>query len=349
MSFHMLKRKKHIAFHPFISKTDSYINIIHQMIRNHCPTVDYLDCKADIYEISDIGIIYVNWIEDIMGNSDRLYLQKAAAHGVRIFWVFHNKLPHDRRLHNEEKRDDMRFLSRIADIIIIHSKDSIATLKAYNPGLKSEKVHYVPHPDFIGRYHDYCPDIRNRLGVKEEEILFALYGNLRPYKNIELLIKAMTELTDQNCRLLVAGQAQDTAYTQTLYRLTRENKKVTVLNRYIPDLQMGAFLKAADALVLPYDTTSGMNSGAMIMAFSYGRTVVVSDIDMSRDFPEALIYRYEYPDQEEHLTALIGQLSCACKVGRKVNHEKGQALNHLVKKTCSTEIVEASLRQLLRI
>lgn len=345
----MPKRKKYIAFHPYSGKTDSYIDIMHRMISNHCQTVDYLDCKADIYEKSDISVIYLNWIEDIMDDSDRLFLQKAAARGVRIVWVFHNKLPHDARLQNDGKLADMRFLTQLADRIVIHSQESIAVLQAYDPGLKREKVHYLPHPDFIGRYYEYCTGIRSRLGVGEDEMLFALYGNLKPYKNIELLIEAMEKLTDLNCHLLAAGQAQDAGYAQELQRLTRKMENVTVLNGYISNLQMGSFLKAADVLVLPYDTTSGMNSGAMIMAFSYERTVVVSDIAMAHDFPEGLLYRYGYTSQEEHRSELIRQITCACDSGREINHEKGKELYRIVRKTCSVEIVETGLRKLLKI
>jgi glycosyltransferase involved in cell wall biosynthesis len=56
---------------------------------------------------------------------------------------------------------------------------------------------------------------------------------------------------------------------------------VTILDRFITDAERDALLAEADAVILPY--RRGYQSGVMIMAMSYGKVVIASDLASHRE------------------------------------------------------------------
>ena len=71
---------------------------------------------------------------------------------------------------------------------------------------------------------------------------------------------------------------------------------------------MESYMNIADVLVLPYNVESGMNSGVMLMAFSYKTTVIVSDIAMADEYDDNLIYKYSYDDKASHIENLAKKM-----------------------------------------
>jgi glycosyltransferase involved in cell wall biosynthesis len=51
---------------------------------------------------------------------------------------------------------------------------------------------------------------------------------------------------------------------------------VTIDNRYIPDEELGAYLQAADVVVLPYRTAT--QSAVVQLAFGHGRPVITTNV-----------------------------------------------------------------------
>ncbi len=62
------------------------------------------------------------------------------------------------------------------------------------------------------------------------------------------------------------------------------DKNIILDFRYLSDMELNELLVITDVVVIPYVNESSMNSGVMIQAFSCGKTVIVSDFAMARDY-----------------------------------------------------------------
>lgn len=325
----MGRRERNIvAFFPYSFCQTSYIYTMQGFLETKYKVIDYLNLFSGLYDLWEVKSIYLNWPERTMNDKDIRLMKRAKFYGVKIIWVYHNKIPHDTDETDRIVRNT-RFLIKISDVIIIHSHQSIEILKQYEPKFKFEKVQFLPHPDFVGDYFDYMQPAET--SQHKDKFLFAFYSQIRPYKNIEILINAFDRLDKSyECELVIVGQASSKEYFDSLKAIAKDNDKITLCAKYINSLEMAAYLKRADILVLPYSYKSVMNSGTMIMSFSYKRTVIVPDICMANDYNDSLIYRYTYKDEENHICELHKKMELAYQDGKEKCLEKGEKLYNIV-------------------
>ena len=91
-----------------------------------------------------------------------------------------------------------------------------------------------------------------------------------------------------------------------------------------------------------------MNSGAMLMAFSYAKTVIIPNICMAEDFPDELIYKYNYDSEESHVEQLYQKMKEAYLTGKHKNIQKGKELQAIVEVSYSKDAVKQKLLSLLK-
>lgn len=338
--------RKVVVFCSCTLKGISYIHNVQRMIESKYEVVDYKELKKGNVDLLTVRTIYLNWLENTFDEEDAKVLQKAKRYHVKIVWIFHNKVSHDVEL-RKNSIESIKFLSQISDKIILHSKSSIDVLQEYNPKISLKRVVYIEHPEFIGQYGK-LKSKNTEFGKKEGEFVFGMYGAIRRYKNIEVLIKAFSRLNEEyKCKLLIAGACRDKQYLNELLESKEKDERIVIQASYIEDLEMQTYLDYADVLVLPYSYISSMNSGAMIMAFSYKKTVIVPDICMAEDFPDNLIYKYHYENEQEHIEMLCSQLKKAYENGREKNAMKGNELFDIVEKDYNRECVKEKILRLV--
>jgi glycosyltransferase involved in cell wall biosynthesis len=108
------------------------------------------------------------------------------------------------------------------------------------------------------------------------------FGNIAPYKGLECLVSAFTELLkkDRSYRLIIAGRPKGPeGYWKQIYeRIARSGIRDRIIQRieYIPDEQTELFFKAADVLILPY--TRVFQSGVLFLGYSFGLPAIAADI-----------------------------------------------------------------------
>lgn len=331
-----------IAFYPYKFNQLNYICMMQQFIAEKYDVVAYEELKQRLYDMSSIRTIYLNWIENNMTETDRKVLKKARLYGKKVVWVFHNKIQHDCE-DREQLISNIQYLIKYSTHIIIHCKKSIDYLREYSPNINLGKLYFIPHVNFIGDYGNYN-NITKKLSINSDEFVFGMFGLIRPYKNIELCIEAFKRLDNSfKCKLIIAGKPLNREYVEKLEKLASTDKRICLEPQYCSDIEMASYLHASDVVVLPYDVRSGLNSGVMIMAFSYGTTVIVSDIGMAQEYEETLIYRYAYLDEEDHIRQLKNQMEKAYLAGKEKNNEMGTKLFDIVNENNSKEKVREQL------
>lgn len=331
-----------VAFYPYSYNSNAYHGMIQKMLSKRYCVVDYQDVKREIIPLENLDVIYLNWIEDVMDESDRKLFLKAKEYGIRIIWVFHNRVSHDAS--REKKcRDNICFILKHAYRIVILSHESVKYLLEYDSNLEKKKIHYLPHPNYLTAYGE-LPDAEVKSRVPKDKFVYGCIGTLRSDKNLELIIEAFIRMPDnEKSILLIVGEPSSEDYYKTLQECSKDNTNIYFVPSRIPDYMLNFYVQFMDVLVLPYDLKTCMNSGVMLLAFTNKRTVICSDISMSYEFNENMLYRYSYDKKEQHLEQLLLQMETAYREGKERVKEKGALLYREAEENNSREKVENML------
>jgi glycosyltransferase involved in cell wall biosynthesis len=125
-------------------------------------------------------------------------------------------------------------------------------------------------------------EAKRQLAVSEGDRTLLFFGNIAPYKGLEYLISAFTELLkkDRSYRLIIVGKPKRSeGYWKQIQRVVaRSGIRDRVIERieYIPDEETELFFKAADVLILPYVRV--FQSGVLFLGYSFGLPVIASDV-----------------------------------------------------------------------
>lgn len=112
------------------------------------------------------------------------------------------------------------------------NSDSISYLTRYVSKKKAEKAAFViPHPNYIGAYSPSAVQI----GADTDKFRLLFLGQLREYKNIELLIEAVTACGDLNVDLTIAGNIKSEEYKSGLISMVQERPGITLHPEFIGD------------------------------------------------------------------------------------------------------------------
>lgn len=335
-----------IAFYPYSYATNIYHGMIQEMISERYSVVDYNDLKNGIIQPEEIDAIYLNWIEDVMDDYDKELIVRSLSVGVMVFWTFHNRVSHNLEK-EKECRENILFLIKNSTKIIVISNESVRYLYEYTQDLEESKVHYLPHPEYVGNYGGF-EDKELKIKMSEAECVFGCIGSIRPDKNIDLLIKAFNLFSfTQNCVLLIIGESVSEEYLGYLMKLKGENEHIVLISTWIPDYMMNFYIQLTDVILLPYNLNTSMNSGIMLLAFTNKRTVITSNISMAEEFDSELLYKYSYFNETEHIKELVAQMEKVYAEGRKVVRKKGTLLYKDIINHNSKDIVKNRLYQIL--
>lgn len=129
---------------------------------------------------------------------------------------------------------------------------------------------------------------RQKLGIKDNEIVIMSFGFLTWYKGSDLLIESFSCLTkkfpEKKLRLILAGGESITQnkkshyqkYVNKLYEVAAKNPEITITG-FVPESKLKLFFGAADLVVLPYRTF--MSSSAVLsLTLSFKKPFIVSNV-----------------------------------------------------------------------
>ena len=211
-------------------------------------------------------------------------LAKARQHGIATVLTLHNPAPHEKQ--GFLGRIQRRCLERV-DRIILHDECGLAAI----PRSCQQKVRVIPHGTEGLNLTEQ--DLQS---VNQQEPYLLYFGNIRPYKGIELLLSAWNECADQlpKIRLVIAGQLwQGTSvlsrlsarllgtaeHSSRILQLANDPqlKRVEFRLKFIDDQQLDELIRGARYTIFPYLKFSG-HSGAVARSAANGTPVLVSDV-----------------------------------------------------------------------
>jgi glycosyltransferase involved in cell wall biosynthesis len=151
-------------------------------------------------------------------------------------------------------------------MMIVHSGQELAELQAIN-GRAAVQLHLLP----VFSYAGLAPSCTSRT----LNLLF--FGFVRPYKGLDLLLRAVAMLHDLDIHLKIVGEFWDgkDEYLSLMNELDIAGK-VEVVDRYVTDVEMARFFAWADLDVLPYRESK--TSGVIATSYGFGKPVLATDV-----------------------------------------------------------------------
>jgi len=251
---------------------------------------------------------WLHWFENKAGKKTAYrFLDKCEKKGIKIIWNVHNKIPHKTENQNSAK-SFMKHLAEISNKIVIHSTPTTEVIEELCESNESilKKIVYVPHPNYIGVYGFQ----KTNYNLDNNRLKLCFFGAVKKYKNVELLISAVTELGFDDVELSIYGRCRPREYAKSLRLLAEKNSNIKMHFRFVRDNDVPEILAACHLLVLPYNLDSSLNSGATILAFSYGRTVLSPLTGTLEDIKDkSLFFAYSYNNPDEHKEELKKQIA----------------------------------------
>lgn len=182
----------------------------------------------------------------------------------------------------------LRIQYRLADHIFVHTeKMKVELMNDF--GVLSSRISVIPFGinNAVPNTSLSTREARQRLGIREGEKTILFFGNITPYKGLEILVTAFQRASaqHQDYRLIIAGRPFNCeSYWGPIRDAIRNdvhNGRILLRTHYIPDDETEAYFKAADVVVLPYRHV--YQSGVLFLGYSFGLPVLAADVGSLKD------------------------------------------------------------------
>ena len=197
--------------------------------------------------------------------------------GRAVFYTVHNIRPHayppgvPRRMWDALNRQ----ACLACDRLFVHTARLREELAAFL-GCPHPPIDVVTHGVWAAPPLVPVPPVAERMAWKR--LLF--FGTIRRNKGLELLFEAAESLRDFH--ITIAGEAREAAYFHRevrprVARLRAGGVSVELIDRFVPQDEVGPLLARHSAMVLPYTAEFSAQSGVAFLALAHGMPIVASE------------------------------------------------------------------------
>lgn len=185
----------------------------------------------------------------------------------------------------------------------------------------------------------YCPlmlkDYGNKNGFeKSGDVRFLFFGNIIPYKRLDLLLRAVNVLKVRgisNFKVNICGNCRKEVWEQKYQPLIKYKDIINCDIRRIPNELVSSYFNSNDYFVMPYQDIA--QSGAMTVALNYNMPIIASDLDT---FNEFITHKYNgFLFEPGNHVALADAMEWAIKNSDKDYNELKVNLQQMVDDTLS--------------
>lgn len=217
-------------------------------------------------------------------------LERMKRKGTRIIWFAHDLEPHDLPEQLRPAWED--YAARFHDLadgwLTLSPSTQNEVLKRY-PALAGKPHDFIWHPVYPEHPSAHRTRARAALGLTEDQTLFGHAGLLRPYKNLDRLVRVFRAAPLEGSRLLVAGRPRS-GVDRDLTNAADGAENIRLEFARLSQDRYEAYLSAMDVFVAPY--ARFLHSGTLIHALCRGCVVVAPRSPYAEDLREAVGERF---------------------------------------------------------
>lgn len=298
---------------------------------NSVNPLNWLQVGHEIKNLNPDIVIVRFWIP-LMGPCLGTILRIIKRNGhSKIICIADNVIPHEKRIGD---KPFTRYFLKPVDAFITMSEKVLNDLRLYT----SKKAVLTLHPLYDNFGEKISKTVaRQKLGIKNEELIILFFGFIRKYKGLDILLDAMKILETssyKNIKLLIAGEFYEDkkAYDEQIEKLGI-NDNLILHTDFIPDNEVKNYLCAADVVVQPYRNAT--QSGVTPLAYHFEVPMIVTNVG---GLPSMV------PDNKVGLVAYPTANSLAEKIAEYFDKGEHYFLPHLLeekKKFSWTKMLES--------
>ena len=191
---------------------------------------------------------------------------------ARVLFICHNVLPHEG---SAIDRLSAKLALGRGHYFIVQSQRDWQDLKTLLPDAEARKTALPLYDAFPSEVMESAL-AKKELGLDGPVMLF--FGFVRKYKGLEYLIRAMPGvLRSVQVKLLIVGEFWEDKepYLKTIEELGLQ-RNIEVVDRYVPNEEVGLYFSAADVVVLPY--VDATQSAIVSLAYAFDKPVITTDV-----------------------------------------------------------------------
>ena len=187
---------------------------------------------------------------------------------------------------NETSSIYTRLIYFLSDSIFTHNMFSQKEIVQHHEPLKN-KISIIPHGNYLPfiNVQDDQKASRLKLGIGLDKKVLLFFGMIKKVKGLDILLSAMPEIIKKNSQvtLLVAGKPwrDDFSKYQAIIDRLQIDKNCILHIKFISYEDVEHYYCASNIVVLPYSKI--YQSGVLMMSLSYGKPVVLSDLDSFKE------------------------------------------------------------------
>lgn len=252
--------------------------------------------------------------------------------GIRLASIVHEPEARDGRERLIRRIDHAMFKHVHAqfDALFVHNRVNHDRLLGLYPSVPERIVHVIEHGNNLLLPPDGPAqvDLRARYGFPADSPVVLFFGTMLPSKGIEDLIDAFGLVAQRHpeARLLVTGYASKKIDPDAFVRRAEAlgiAGRVAVAAGYVPLEEVEPLMRLATVVAFPY--RSATQSGAMQVAYAFGRPVVATRVGGLPEVVEEGRSGYTVPPQDppalaEALGALLDDPDGARRMGEYAKH-----------------------------
>lgn len=228
-----------------------------------------LASMARALEREGIDVLHIQWAP--LPLLDRLLVEQLGR-SVPVVLTVHDSRPYNGSRSGPVVWGLERLLASV-DALIVHTEE--ARGRMIEAGHAPERVHHVP-----SGLIDLGSDDPPRPISRDRPLELLMFGAMKPYKGIDLLLAALARLPGaqrERLHVTIAGRVfMDLGPFRELIAREGLAHLVDLRPGFVPDAQAARMVAEADALLLPYRMIDA--SGVAMGAIASGRPVVASAI-----------------------------------------------------------------------
>ncbi|QAU35537.1 glycosyltransferase [Janthinobacterium sp. 17J80-10] len=277
-----------LFFYPDYTGGNSYQNLLYDGI--NATGVKDLASLEVIGLKERRGILHIHWLNQIIGDSRDKALENcerfkaaislAKKNGLKIVFTVHNISSHE-GMNSDLETDILNYLFDVSAVVHVHHAIvSYQILNRYGklPWGKLIIGEHGPYPEPAEKVT--AGDLEKFDIVDSNLPYIAIPGQIRPYKNLGLLIDLIDELDKSNempneMLFLFVGSFHPTTSESDRHRLLK-NKRVRIAKNWLTEDEFSRILMNARFTLLSYSDVS--TSGALFHSLSMGVPVIAPDL-----------------------------------------------------------------------